>query len=81
MRNLLAADDFSQSVQEAIKRGCWFDLQFPTPPTQEAINDAGECALGVMGDYYPQAVWCDRTTFIKRGWRGCFRAADVPVGP
>lgn len=81
MRNLLAADDFSQSVQEAIKRGCWFDLQFPTPPTQEAIKEAGECALDVMGDYYPQAVWCDRTTFIKRGWRGCFRAADVPVGP
>ncbi|MEE4239007.1 MAG: hypothetical protein V2I51_19985 [Anderseniella sp.] len=81
MRNLLASDDFSQSVQEAIKRGCWFDLQFPTPPTQDAIMGAGQCAQGVMGDYYPEAVWCDRKTFIKGGWRACFHAADVPVRP
>lgn len=81
MRNLLAADDFSQSVQEAIEQGCWLNLQFPTPPTQEDIRVAGECAQGVMGAYYPKAVWCDKKTFIKRGWRACFRAADVPVGP
>lgn len=80
MRNLLASDDFSESVQSAIDLGdCGFDLRFPTPPTQEAIMNSGLCAQGVMGDYYPEAVWCDRHTFSKGGWRACFRAADVPV--
>jgi hypothetical protein len=81
MRNLLASSDFSESVQNAIDKGCWFELQFPTPPTQEAITTAGQCAQGVMGDYYPEAVWCDRQTFIQGGWRACFRAADVPLRP
>jgi hypothetical protein len=81
MRNLLASAEFTQSVQKAITQGCGFDLTFPTPPTQDAIETSGRCAQNVMGDYYPEAVWCDRQTFIKGGWQACFRAAHVPVRP
>lgn len=79
LRNLLASADFSQSVQSAIDQGCGFNLTFPTPPTQDTIETSGRCAQAVMGDYYPEAVWCDRQTFISGGWRACFRAAGVPV--
>ncbi|MFZ2170056.1 MAG: hypothetical protein WAW61_10515 [Methylococcaceae bacterium] len=78
MRNLLASDDFKQSVQKAIvPGGCGFDLTFPTPPTQDQIKDSGQCAQAVMGEYYPEAVWCDRQTFISGGWQTCFSAADL----
>ncbi|WAK03823.1 hypothetical protein [Methylobacter sp. YRD-M1] len=79
MRNLLASADFSQSVQSAVDQGCGFNLTFPTPPTQDVIETSGRCAQEVMGDYYPEAVWCDRQTFISGGWQACFRAADEPV--
>ena len=77
MRNLLASADFEQSVQSAIDKGCGFDLTFPTPPTQDTIKNSGECAQGVMGDYYPEAVWCNRQTFISGGWQACFSAAGL----
>jgi hypothetical protein len=72
VRNLLSEDSFGQSVQAAIKAGCGFDLQFPNPPSQETIRTSGECAKPVMGDYYPDAVWCKRDTFIEHGWQACF---------
>lgn len=81
LRNLLASADFSQSVQSAVDQGCGFNLTFPTPPTQDVIETSGRCAQEVMGEYYPEAVWCDRQTFISGGWQACFRAADVPVKP
>ena len=77
IRNLLASDGFSQSVQNAIKQGCGFDLTFPTPPTQDQIKNSGQCAQAVMENYYPEAVWCDVRTFREGGWRACFRAAGV----
>jgi len=83
MRNLLSSDDFSQSVQNALSEDnhCGFDFNFPVPPTQEAIKASGQCAQGVMGDYYPQAVWCDQQLFMKGGWKACFRTAGIPAKP
>jgi hypothetical protein len=82
IRNLLASADFGQSIQNAITGGCGLDFTFPIPPTQEDIKRSGECAQDVMGDYYPEAVWCDQQTFIVGGWRACFRAAGLsPVVP
>ena len=82
MRNLLSSADFSQSVQNALAKGCGFNLTFPTPPAQDAIKHSGECAQAVMGPYYPEAVWCDRQTFISGGWQACFSAAGLrPVSP
>jgi len=24
-----------------------------------------------MGDYYPVAAWCDKSTFVHGGWQAC----------
>jgi hypothetical protein len=72
LRNLLPSPDFTQTVQEAIALGCGVDFKFPIPPDTDEITQAGECAQGVMGDYYPVAVWCDRSVYIRGGWRRCF---------
>ena len=25
----------------------------------------------IMGDYYPVTVWCDKSAFVRGGWRAC----------
>ena len=81
IRNLLPAADFRQSVQNALAQDCGLNFTFPIPPTQDEIAQSGQCAQVVMGDYYPDAVWCDRQMFIKNGWQACFNAANVAVKP
>lgn len=76
-RNTLPSSGFSQSVQEAIAKGCGVDFNFPTPPTQDGITKSGECTQNLMGDYYPAAVWCDKDVFIQRGWKACFKQAGL----
>jgi hypothetical protein len=78
IRNLLPSLGFTQSVQDAIAQGCGVDFEFPTPPTQDEITDAGQCAQNVMGEYYPVAAWCDEELFIDGGWQACFAAAGIP---
>jgi len=77
VRHLLPAPDFKNAVQNAVEQGCSIAFNFPTPPTQEEITGAGQCAQQVMGDYYPVAVWCDVGTFKAGGWRACARAAGA----
>jgi hypothetical protein len=77
LRYLLPSSDFPHSIQKAVARGCGVDYDFPTPPSHEAIAQAGQCTRNVMGDYYPIAAWCDSDTFIARGWKACFKAAGV----
>jgi hypothetical protein len=77
LRNTLPSSDFSESVQEAIAKGCGVDFNFPTPPTQDGITKSGECTQKLMGDYYPMAVWCDKDVFIQRGWKACFKKAGA----
>lgn len=79
IRNLLPSAGFKYSVQAALAQGCGLDFTFPVPPAQDAFRRSGQCARMVMGDYYPEAVWCDTQTFIKGGWKACFRAARVPL--
>lgn len=43
----------------------------PVPMTHDAIAQGGQCAQKVMGDYYPVAIWCDRSDFKAGGWAGC----------
>jgi len=76
VRNLLASDDFGQSVQSAVAQGCGVNFSFPIPPTQEQTMTSGQCAQAVMGDYYPEAAWCDKSTFIHRGWQACLQEAS-----
>lgn len=80
LRNTLPLLNFSQSAQNAIAQGCGVNFNFPTPPTQDQITQAGKCTQNVMGDYYPVAAWCDRQKFTSGGWKECFRAADLPAG-
>lgn len=71
VRNMLPAPDFLYAIQNAWEAGCTFDLAFPNLPDREALDDQGPCAQEVMGDYYPVAVWCDKSTFVHGGWQAC----------
>jgi hypothetical protein len=77
LRYLLPSSDFPHSIQQAVDRGCSVDYSFPTPPSHNAIAEAGQCTRDVMGDYYPAAAWCDSDIFIARGWKACFKEAGV----
>jgi len=79
LRNMLPASRFRQSVQAAEAAGCTFDNEPGVPVPYEDIVNAGQCAQGVMGAYYPVAVYCDTAVFSKHGWQECSAAAGVTV--
>lgn len=74
-RNMLPAAGFDHSVQAARDAGCAFDFTLPYIPSRDdagyEVDAAGQCAQRVMGEYYPVAVWCDRSTFDAGGWQAC----------
>lgn len=72
-RNMLPDPDFSHSIQSAVEQGCTFELNLPNLPDRAAMDDAGQCAQKVMGDYYPVAAWCDKSTFVHGGWQACIK--------
>ena len=76
VRNMLPAASFPHSVQKAIARGCTFNFDFPTLPERDPVDAAGQCAQQWMGDYYPVAAWCDKSTFIAGGVRACLDEKD-----
>lgn len=71
LRNMLPATDFFCAVQDAWEAGCTFNFKLDSIPDTNQLEQPGECAQRVMGDYYPVAVWCDKSTFIHGGWRAC----------
>jgi len=75
LRNMLPAPEFSHAVQDAWRKdGCTFNFSLENLPLNRGdIDAAGLCAQGVMGDYYPVAVWCDKSTFMHGGWRACLK--------
>lgn len=73
LRNLLPSPGFDHSAQVAIEKGCGITFDFPNFPDQDEITRQGQCAQGVMEDFYPVAVWCDRSVFRSGGWRACVR--------
>jgi hypothetical protein len=76
-RNMLPEDNFPYSIQSTIATlGCTFEFELPYVPEREEIDEAGMCAQAVMGDYYPVAAWCDKSTFIAGGWRACLKNVD-----
>jgi hypothetical protein len=72
-RNMLPATGFPYSIQNAVAAGCTFDFMLPHIPDRAAVDKAGQCAQHVMGDYYPVAAWCDKSTFVRGGWRACLK--------
>lgn len=73
LRNVLPSPGFQHAAEEAWKQ-CPAGSTFP--PDRGALDAAGPCAQGVMGDYYPVALWCDKATFMAGGFDACMRAAD-----
>lgn len=73
-RNMLSASDFPFSIENAIKvPGCTFKFELPDIPNSDDTITAGKCVSQVMGDYYPVAVWCDKSTFVHGGWQACIK--------
>lgn len=72
IRNMLPAPNFSYAIQNAWP-GCAFKFSLSDPPKRNAIDEAGPCAQDVMGEYYPVAVWCDKSTFVTGGYRACLK--------
>jgi hypothetical protein len=47
------------------------DFTFPDLPPRADITAAGPYVKAIMGEYYPVAVWCDKSAFKRGGWRAC----------
>jgi hypothetical protein len=69
-RNMVPATDFPYAVQTAWEH-CGFPFSFDSLPDRSVLDDYGPCAQQWMGDYYPVAVWCDKSTFIAGGFQAC----------
>ena len=75
-RNMLPTPNFPYAIQNVWAAGCTFNFDFPNLPDRSAIDEAGPCAQGMMGEYYPVAVWCDKSTFIDGGFQACLDERD-----
>ena len=74
LRNMLPDSAFTHSVQAAIQAGCV--VPNGNSVSREDAVKAAACAQGVMGEYYPQAVYCDKQVFISEGWQSCVADAE-----
>ncbi len=74
-RNMLPDPNFPFSIQKAMEAPyfCGFEFNLPNIPHSDDTIIAGQCTQGVMGDYYPVAVWCDKSTFVHGGWQACIK--------
>lgn len=68
-RNMLPAPNFRFAIQRTVAAGCTFEFNLPYLPARGEVDSAGQCAQQVMGNYYPTAVWCDKSTFTAGGWQ------------
>ncbi len=75
-RNMLPSSNFHNAVQDAWPY-CGVDFDFTHIPERGALDDMGPCSQKHMGDYYPVAVWCDKSTFIHGGWQACMKNAQT----
>jgi hypothetical protein len=68
---MLDAADFPYAVQKAWAN-CGFNFTFDNLD-RSLLDDQGQCSQDEMGDYYPVAAWCDKSTFIHGGWQACLK--------
>lgn len=72
IRNMVPAPDFHHAVQDAwAAPNCAFEFSLDAPPNRTVLDEKGPYCQEAMGDYYPVAVWCDKSTFIHGGWQAC----------
>jgi len=50
-----------------------FDFTLPDLPPRADVTAAGPYVQKIMGDYYPVATWCDKSTFKHGGWQACLK--------
>ncbi len=49
------------------------DFTFPNLPPRTDFTGPGRNTQKIMRDYYPVAVWCDKSIFERGGWRACIK--------
>jgi len=77
IRNMVPAAEFPYSIQNAwAAPNCAFDFTLENPPNRKVLDDNGPYCQDVMGDYYPVAVWCDKSTFMHGGWQACMERKE-----
>ncbi len=62
LRNMLPDPSFTQTAQTA-------NTECTGQPT---LDDSAKCTAGVMGSYYPQATYCEKSVYESGGWQACF---------
>src|SRR3974390_435496 len=73
---------FERSVQAAKAAGCAVNNEhINKAPLRKQVLAGGACARLVMGDYYPEAVFCDESVFRYGGWQACFAQNDSGERP
>ncbi len=73
-RTMLPEPNFPFAIQNVITTPmCTFEFKFPNIPPRDKVDTAGQCAQSVMQDYYPVALWCDKSTFQSGGWEACIK--------
>jgi hypothetical protein len=73
LRNMVPEADFPYAIQKVWESGCTFNFSLSDPPERTALDEKGPCAKKMMGEYYPDAVWCDKSTFMHGGWQACIK--------
>jgi len=71
-RNMLPASNFHHAVRDAWA-SCAINFDFMNIPDRSVLDNMGPCSKDKMGDYCPDAVWCDKSTFLHGGWRACIK--------
>jgi len=66
-RNMLPAKNFSMTTQTANDQ-CTDQTKYPT------IEQSAACTANLMGPYYPQSTYCQKTVYEQGGWQACFQS-------
>jgi hypothetical protein len=56
-----------------VHKDATIDFALPYVPPRARFNAAGPYVQQIMGDYYPVAVWCDKSIFLQGGWTACIK--------
>jgi len=64
-RNMLPDSSFTMTAQTA-------NIKCADP--KQSIEQNAACTANVMGPYYPEATYCQKTVYEQGGWQACFQS-------
>jgi hypothetical protein len=64
-RNMLPDTSFTMTTQTA-------NVKCSDP--NQSIEQNATCTANVMGPYYPEATYCQKTVYEQGGWQACFQS-------